>query len=322
MPKKNIAEKDADVSLASEDVFARDVIDGLSRPQKTLPCRYLYDDRGSDLFEQITELEEYYPTRTETAILADRAAELVKDLPADSVLIEFGSGSSRKTELLLDALPSGAAYVALDVSPAALKQAAARLAQRYPSLDIRPVVGDFSSPVKLPADLQARPKIGFFPGSTIGNLAPTQATGLLARFREMLSPHGRLIVGVDLKKDPATLIRAYNDDAGVTAAFNLNLLDRINREIEPVFDIDSFDHRAIYNAREGRVEMHLVSKRDQKFAVRGRRFTMQAGESIHTENSYKYTVDQFQALAQCAGWSGSQVWVDPEQRFSVHELAS
>lgn len=321
MLDKNAAEKRADISSAAEeDVFARDVIEGLSREQKTLPCRYLYDARGSDLFERITEQEEYYPTRVETGILSTHARDIVDGASADGVVVEFGSGSSRKTELLLNELPAGAAYVPIDVSPSALEEAAMRLGKRYPALDVRPVVADFSEPVQLPPDLRKRPKIGFFPGSTIGNLVPAQAERLLARFRKLLSSGGRLIVGVDLKKDPRTLIRAYNDSSGVTAAFNLNLLDRINREIEPAFDVDAFTHDAIYNAREGRMEMHLVCTRDQEFEIRGHRFGMRAGETIHTENSYKYTVDRFQEIARCAGWSPRQVWTDQAQRFSVHEL--
>lgn len=322
MLNKNSAEKFADLSASADDAFARDVIEGLSHPQKTLPCRYLYDARGSDLFEQITELPEYYPTRIETGILGTHARDMVDGMPDDGVVVEFGSGSSRKTELLLDELPDTAGYIAIDVSPSALKQAAVRLTQRYPSLDIRPVVGDFSNVVKFPSDLRPRPKVGFFPGSTIGNLVPAQATRLLARFRDMLMPRGKLVVGVDLKKDPDTLVRAYNDSAGVTAAFNLNLLDRINREIGPSFDLDAFTHDAVYNSREGRVEMHLVSTRDQKFDVLGRHFAMRAGESIHTENSYKYTVDQFRSLAKCAGWEPSRTWLDGGKQFSVHELVA
>jgi len=301
--------------------FVLSVIEGLSRPQKTLPCRYLYDARGSELFEQITELDAYYPTRTETRILAAHAREMVGDLPRDPVLVEFGSGSSRKTELLLRELPLDATYVAIDVSPEALAQASTRLRERFPKLDVRPIVGDFSTLSRLPADLRLRAKLGFFPGSTIGNLAPAEASGLLSRFRTVLSGNGRLIIGVDLKKDPEVLRRAYNDEDGVTAAFNLNLLARINREIEPVIDLASFAHEAIYNSREGRVEMHLVSLTDQSFALRGHRFSFRAGETIHTENSYKFTIPQFRSLAQCGGWDPRRVWTDRDGLFSVHELA-
>ncbi len=303
------------------DAFVRAVIDGLSRPQKSLPCRYFYDARGSALFEQITDLPEYYPTRTETRILTAHAREMMNGVSADSVLVEFGSGSSRKTELLLRELPDNAAYVPIDVSPDALTEATARLTQRFPHLDIRPLLGDFSELSRLPNDFKTRPKIGFFPGSTIGNLAPAEASRLLLRFKSLLSAEGRLLIGIDLKKDTATLERAYNDSSGVTADFNLNLLARINREIEPAFDLKSFRHAARYNAREGRIEMHLVSRSDQRFEIRGHRFTMRSGESIHTENSYKYSVEQFQTLARCSGWSPARVWQDSEAQFSVHELA-
>jgi dimethylhistidine N-methyltransferase len=304
-----------------QEIFARAVIDGLSRPQKTLPCRYFYDARGSDLFEQITALDEYYQTRTEAGILAAHARDMIRGMSADSVVVEFGSGSSRKTELLLEQLPDGAAYVPIDVSPDALAQAGTRLARRFPRLDIRPVIGDFSELSQLPSGLRERLKMGFFPGSTIGNLTPAEASRLLVRFKALLGTDGRLIIGVDLKKDKATLERAYNDARGVTADFNLNLLARINREIEPAFDLGAFTHAAHYNDREGRIEMHLVSRRDQSFEIRGHRFAMRAGETIHTENSYKYSVEQFQSLARCSGWNPLRVWTDPRDFFSVHELA-
>ena len=310
-----------ELSREQDDVFARAVIYGLSRPRKTLPCRYFYDARGSDLFERITELAEYYPTRTEAGILAAHARDMTDSLSTGGVLVEFGSGSSRKTELLLDELPDGAAYVPIDVSPDALVQAQARLSLRFPGLDILPVVGDFSELSRLPGGLAARPKLGFFPGSTIGNLTPAMASRLLMRFKSLLSAGGRLIIGIDLKKDTTILERAYNDGAGVTRDFNLNLLARINREIEPVFDLSAFAHAAHYNAREGRIEMHLVSLRDQSFAIRGHRFAMRVGETIHTENSYKYSIPQFQALAGCSGWRPVRVWTDPDNQFSVHELA-
>lgn len=310
-----------DLPCEQEDLFASAIVEGLSRSQKMLPCRYFYDARGSDLFEQITELAEYYPTRTEAGILAAHARDMTDGMSADSVLVEFGSGSSRKTELLLGELSDQATYVPIDVSPDALAQARVRLARRFPKLDIRPVVGDFSELSHLPGRLRTRPKMGFFPGSTIGNLAPAEASRLLLRFKTLLSADGRLIIGIDLKKDTATLERAYNDGSGVTADFNLNLLARINREVEPAFDLSSFTHAAHYNAREGRIEMHLVSRRDQSFEIRGNRFTMRAGESIHTENSYKYSVAQFQALARCSGWKPVRIWTDPKELFSVHELA-
>ena len=307
---------------AEEDDFASSVLSGLARPKKWLPCRFFYDARGSELFEEITRLPEYYPTRTEAAILTANAAEMVDSVPAGGVLVEFGSGSSLKTEILLGGLSRLRAYVCIDVSEAALRDAKQRLASRFPGLDVRPMVGDFSYPVALPPDLAGRHKTGFFPGSTIGNLTPAEAERLLRVFRAVLSPGGRLIVGVDLEKDARQLVLAYNDAAGVTAAFNLNLLARINRELGGTFSIDRFRHDAVYNPREGRIEMHLESLREQEVKVCGRRFRFKAGERIHTENSYKYSIDQFQRLARSAGWSPECVWTDEGRLFSVHELSS
>jgi dimethylhistidine N-methyltransferase len=305
-----------------DDEFAAGVIEGLSRPHKSLPCRFFYDARGSELFEQITGLPEYYPTRTEVAILESQMSNIVADICDGAVLVEFGSGSSRKTEILLSSLPGLRAYVPIDVSASALNDAKQRLLERFPSLDIRLVIGDFSNPVAFPSDLTDAPKTGFFPGSTIGNLNAVAAGRLLSTVREVLSPGGRLIVGVDLKKDARKLVCAYNDAAGVTAAFNLNLLARINRELEGSFDLDGFRHKAIYDPREGRVEMHLVSVRDQMVSVLDQWFKFFAGETIHTENSYKYSVHQFQELARSAGWNPAQVWIDEDNLFSVHELIS
>jgi len=303
-----------------EDEFSSAVLHGLSRPQKTLPCRFFYDSRGSELFEEITRLPEYYPTRTEAAILAAHAGEMADNVPEGGVLVEFGSGSSRKTETLLQHLQQLRAYIMIDVSRSALEDARDRLAKRFPTLDVRPIVADFSDPVALPADLADSHRTGFFPGSTIGNLNPVEAQRLLRVFRGVLSPGSRLIVGVDLKKDLSVLLPAYNDAAGVTAAFNLNLLARINREIGPAFDLDAFRHEAIYNARDGRIEMHLVSTRDQDVSIAHRRFHFRRGETIHTENSYKYTVRQFQDLARAADWTPSRVWTDADSLFSVHEV--
>jgi dimethylhistidine N-methyltransferase len=243
-------------------------------------------------------------------------------VPEDGVLVEFGSGASRKTEVLLRELPRLRAYVAIDVSADALDDATRRLAVRFPKLDVRPIVGDFSFPIALPADLRAAGKSGFFPGSTIGNLTPPEAQRLLRVFRAGLSPGGRLIVGVDLKKDLSVLLPAYNDAAGVTAAFNLNLLARINREIGPAFDLGAFRHEAIYNARDGRIEMHLVSLAEQEVRIRGRAFCFRKGETIHTENSYKYSLRQFQDLARSANWAPRRTWTDSSQLFSVHELVA
>jgi dimethylhistidine N-methyltransferase len=304
-----------------EDEFAFSVVEGLSKARKTLPCRYFYDAHGSELFEEITRLPEYYPTRTEANILATNAAEIIDGIGERGLLVEFGSGSSLKTEILLDRIAARIAYVPIDVSDAALLDAAARLARRYPHLDIRPIIADFSDPVQLPGDLAARRKIGFFPGSTIGNLPPQDARGLLAVFGRVLGAGSRLIIGIDLKKAPRTLVRAYNDASGVTAAFNLNLLKRINRELGGTFDDRAFRHEAIYDPREGRIEMHLVSEREQEVELCGRRFHFRDGESIHTENSYKYTIEQFRELARSSGWQPRRVWTDAANQFSVHELS-
>lgn len=308
--------------VSHADEFLGAVLAGLARQQKALPCRFFYDDRGSALFEEITQLPEYYPTRTEARILGDNVDDMVADVPQGAVLVEFGSGSSRKTELVLESLPRLRAYVMIDVSSGALDDAKRRLHKRFPTLDVRPVVGDFSFPMKLAADLQGAPKIGFFPGSTIGNLTPPEAQRLLRLFRAVLSPGGRLIVGVDLKKDLRVLLPAYNDAAGVTAAFNLNLLDRINRELGADFDREGFAHEAIYNSRDGRIEMHLVSLAAQSVRIGGRTFSFAEGETIHTENSYKYAVGQFRSLATSAGWQPRKVWTDRDELFSVHELLS
>lgn len=302
--------------------FALAVVEGLSRTHKTLPCRFFYDEQGSNLFEEITRLPEYYPTRTEAAILSAHGPEMVEGVPEGGVLVEFGSGSSLKTEILLRCLGPRVAYVPIDVSETALDEAAQRLKTRFPNLAVHPIVGDFNSPVRLPGDLAGLPKLGFFPGSTIGNLTPPNATRLLALFKKVLGPHGRLLIGVDLKKDARKLIKAYNDSSGVTAAFNLNLLSRINRELMGTFDLAAFRHEAIYDPREGRIEMHLVSTQDQHAKVLGRTFNFRAGEGIHTENSYKYTLSEFQHLAGAAGWKPERVWTDADCQFSIHELVS
>ena len=313
--------RDDDVQTrAVRDDFARAAIDGLSLPQKELPCRFFYDARGSALFEDITALPEYYPTRTEAQILRACAADVAARTAPDTCLIEFGSGSSVKTEILLDAIPSLAAYVAIDVSDSALEEARERLQARYRNLRVETVTADFWAPVALPRDLEHLPRLGFFPGSTIGNLEPDAAQALLEHFADVLGPKGRLVIGVDVEKDPSVLIPAYDDAQGVTAAFNLNLLMRMNRELGADFDLDSFRHEARWNARRGRVEMHLVSTRDQSVVVVGRTFRFRAGETIHTENSHKWRTPAFHAMAERAGWSVGRWWTDEKALFSVHEL--
>ncbi len=303
------------------DENAAAVIAGLSRPRKTLPCSLLYDAWGSTLFEAITRLPEYYPTRTETAILKRHAAEMTADISPGAALIEFGSGSSTKTELLLAQARDLGAYVPVDVSASALDAARQRLAVRFPDLKVWPVLADFTRPMVLPPAIARRRKVGFFPGSTIGNFTPAEAARWLFSVRELFGASGHLILGVDLEKDARRLIAAYDDAEGVTAAFNLNLLRRINRELGADFDLTAFEHRVVFDPREGRIEMHLVARREQVVRVCGQRFGFAAGETIHTESSYKYAPDRFRDVAAAAGWRTRRVWTDPEKLFSVVELA-
>jgi len=313
----------SDDSLAAEtDDFAANVFAGLSKPQKSLPSRFFYDARGSELFEEITRLPEYYLTRAEIAILRSHSAEIVSGVSEEGVIVEFGSGSSLKTEILLSHLRRLKTYVPIDVSQTALNEAKVRLAARFPLLGVCPILADFSKLQALPPDIAHRHKTGFFPGSTIGNFEPAEAIRLLRHFRTLLSPEGGLIIGVDLKKDAETLVHAYDDPAGVTAAFNLNLLARINRELGGAFDLSAFRHKALYNAGEARIEMHLESARDQEVRLCGHRFGFRAGETIHTENAYKFSIDGFRDLAREAGWMPQRVWTDADGLFIVHELAS
>jgi len=304
----------------SIDEFAEAVLKGLSAPRKRLPCQYFYDAIGSELFEEITRLEEYYPTRVETQILRAHAPSMAQPTGRNAVLVEFGSGSSRKTELVLAALAEPRAYVPIDVSPSALADARGRLEQRFPGLEIIAVNASFCAALRLPTRVLPFSKLGFFPGSTIGNFDPPDAGRLLMHFARVLGAPSRLIVGVDLDKDPRRLEAAYDDAKGVTARFNLNLLERINRELGGEFDVARFEHRAIYDQEFKRIEMRLVSRARQAVHVLGQRFCFAAGESIHTENSYKYSVEQFRALARGAGWQPARLWMDANGDFSVHEL--
>jgi dimethylhistidine N-methyltransferase len=300
--------------------FARDVIAGLSQKPKILWAKYFYDDQGSALFEHITTLPEYYPTRTELGILDERAGEIAQLIPAGAALIEFGSGSTVKARIVLRAA-AVAAYVPVDISAGFLNSEATRLKRDLPHLRILQVAADFTKPFELPAAISSRARVGFFPGSTIGNFEPSQAAKFLRHAARLLGPSAHFIVGVDLVKDEAVLNAAYNDAAGVTAAFNLNLLRRINRELGADFDLDRFCHKAFYNRAQHRIEMHLESRVAQKVLLFDRVISFEAGETIHTESSYKYTVDSFQALAADAGWSPVAVWTDPKRYFSVHALA-
>ncbi|MGZ9106998.1 MAG: L-histidine N(alpha)-methyltransferase [Rhodoplanes sp.] len=299
--------------------FREAVIDGLARPQKTIPSRYFYDERGSALFEQICALEEYYPTRTEIAILEACCGEIGRILPPATAVIEMGSGSSTKVRTLLDSLRAPAAYVPVDISREHLIASARSLAESYPQLTVVPVWGDFARSLAMPV-LPEAPRVIFFPGSTIGHFTPEGAIALLGGWSGHIGLGGHLIIGVDLKKDPQTLQAAYDDAAGVTAAFNLNLLVRANRELGATFELDGFAHRALYDPEKGRVEMHLVSGAEQCVRVDERPFEFAAGETIHTENSYKYTIGEFQNLARAAGYQPLAVFTDSEALFSVHVL--
>ncbi|TDV05521.1 dimethylhistidine N-methyltransferase [Paraburkholderia caballeronis] len=302
--------------------FEADIVAGLSMPQKATPPKYFYDERGSALFEEICATPEYYVTRTETALLRSRAPQIAATIESGAVLVEFGSGASEKTRLILDAAPQVGAYVPIDISPDALQQAAARIARDYPSLRVLPVMVDFTRAVALPSPVGHAPRVGFFPGSTIGNFTPPEAVQLLRTVRSLLGPGGSLIIGVDMVKDPATLVTAYDDAAGVTARFNKNLLARINRELSGDFDLDAFDHRAIWNAPLQRIEMHLVSRIDQLVHVAGRGFAFKAGERLHTESSHKFTVESFGLLAGSAGWAIDQHWLSPEPHVAVFRLVA
>jgi dimethylhistidine N-methyltransferase len=297
--------------------FLEDVLSGLGTSPKALSPKYFYDARGSRLFEAICELPEYYPTRTELALTRDCAGEIAAAAGEGSLLIEFGSGAGIKTGLLLRALRP-AAYVPVDIAMDALKESASRLAAEFPEIA---VCADYMRPLAVPALAgMAAPRLIYFPGSTIGNLTPAEALVFLQRARKFAGRGGTMLVGVDLKKDPQRLHAAYNDAQGVTAEFNLNLLRRINRELAADFELDRFRHIAFYNAVAGRIEMHLESVCAQTVTVSGRSFAFAAGERLHTENSCKYSVSEFQRLAQSAGYRTEAVWVDAEELFSLHLL--
>jgi dimethylhistidine N-methyltransferase len=310
---------EADAAEADSS-FARDVIAGLTARPKRLSPKYFYDQAGAQLFEDITALPEYYLTRCELEVLRERAPEMARFFPAGSALIEFGSGSSKKVRILLEAAPTIAAYIPVDISSEMLVQEAEELRRDYPRLAVLPVEADFTQPFSLPAEAAGMAHTGFFPGSTIGNFEPHEACAFLRHAGRMLGRSATLIIGVDLVKDVSVLNAAYDDAAGVTAKFNLNLLARINRELGANFDLASFSHEAFYNAERHRIEMHLASKKRQKVRVAGRAIEFRAGETIHTENSYKYTLDSFRALARGSGWDPVAVWTDAGANFSIHAL--
>ena len=299
--------------------FADAVLGGLASRPRSIPSRFLYDTVGSALFEDITRLEEYYPTRTETALLEAYGAEIAQLAGDVAVLVEFGSGSSRKTSLLIDALSNLDTYIPIDVSEVFLVEAAMRLMAQHDGLTVRPLVGDFTRTRAL-LGAPRGDKIGFFSGSTIGNLTHEEAHDFLENAAQLLGQGSAFLVGVDLKKDLDILIPAYDDDDGVTAAFSLNLLTRINRELDGDFDTTRFGHTALYNADLGRIEIYLESLADQDVRVLEQTFAFAKGERIHTENSHKYSIAEFQTLAEGAGWSPLKVWTDDDQLFSLHLL--
>jgi len=307
-----------------QDVVA-EALAGLLMPRKTLPPKLFYDEAGSRLFRDITELPEYYLTRTELGLLQTLIPEVTAAMPANAVLVEYGACDESKAEFLLRARDSSgapvcAAYVPIDVAVEGLERARARLAKSHPRLRVSVLATDFTNPVRLPSEFAGMPRLGFLPGSTIGNFEPAEAQRLLVQLRETLASRARMLIGVDLRKDPAVLIPAYNDKAGVTAAFNLNLLVRLNREADADFDLNAFSHRAIWNPTDSRIEMHLISRREQVVHVAGRTVRFAANETIHTENSYKYALEDFVTLANSAAWRGCKVWTDNGGLFSVHLL--
>jgi dimethylhistidine N-methyltransferase len=302
-----------------EESFRDAVLAGLGRNPKELPCKFFYDEKGSALFEEICEVPEYYLTRTEIAILDEYADEIAGRIGPHARLIELGSGVSRKVRILLGALKQPAAYVPVDISREWLRDAAAQLAADFPKLPVVAVCADYTRPFQLPPlPGPAGKRVGFFPGSTIGNFEPDAVVRFLRNCAELLGHGGEMLVGVDLKKEPEILEAAYNDRAGTNAAFNLNLLERINRELGGNFAIDRFEHLALYNEEGGRMELYVQSLAEQSAAIAGHRFHFAKGERIHTENSYKYRIDEFRDLARRAGFTAVHTWTDKHDLFSLH----
>ena len=304
----------------SHDAILKDVLGGLRAPQKWIAPMYFYDARGSELFDRICELPEYYPTRTEVGILEEHAGEIAAALGSGVLLIEPGAGSGDKARRLLAALDSPAAFVPVEISRDHLLVAAESLNAEFPDVEVVPVCADFSRPFGIPAGHEGRRRVLFFPGSTIGNFSPQRAVGLLENFGRIVGADGCVLVGVDLRKDPAVLERAYNDAAGVTAEFNLNVLRRLNTELGADFDLDAFSHRAVWNDTASRIEMHLVSARAQTIQLGDEQISIAADEYIHTESSYKYSLEGFAELAASAGLAVARVWTDRDALFSVQLL--
>ncbi len=301
---------------AVDPSFRADVLAGLAAPVPAVPARWLYDRRGSELFEEITRLPEYYLTRIDTALLERHCPEVARIAGQGHAVVEFGSGSSAKTPILLHSVEPSA-YVPVDISGEFLRESADALQALFPSLPIHPVEGDFMRPIELPAQVLAAPKLGFFPGSTIGNLVPRTAVDLLRVMKKTLGEGARLLIGIDRIKDVGILLRAYDDETGVTAAFNLNLLERINAELDGDIPVHAFRHRALWNDELSRIEMHLEAVRNVEFTVSGRRFAFAAGWTIHTENSHKYGYRDSRLLLRAAGWGVVREWTDEQEWFSL-----
>jgi dimethylhistidine N-methyltransferase len=300
----------------ADPAFREDVLAGLSAPIPAVPARWLYDRRGSELFDEITRLPAYYPTRTETALLKQVMPEVAAHVPRGTAVVELGAGSAAKTPLLLEAIDP-AAYVPVDISGDYLRQSAAEIASRFPHIAVEPVIADFARPFDLPESIAGLPRLGFFPGSTIGNFVPRSATDLLRSFRDLLGIGARLLIGMDRVKPVERLVAAYDDAEGVTAEFNLNLLERINRELEGTIPIDAFRHEACWNDILSRIEMHLVAARDVSFSVAGREFSFARGSSIHTENSHKYGQRGARVLLLAGGWTPVAEWTDAAGDFAI-----
>ena len=297
--------------------FRTDILAGLSRPQKRLPSKYLYDDEGSRLFEEICSAPEYYPTRTERKLLQSLMPELDELVEPGTVMVEFGSGACVKTRLVLDGVSHISAYVPIEICESWVMDCASELRAEYSGLSVFPVAADFMEPVTLPSELNDAPRLGFFPGSTIGNLTVDEAVKFLSGVRASLGPKGRLLLGVDMQKDLDTLLPAYDDAGGITRDFNKNILARINRELDGGFDLKTFRHQARWNDEAKRVEMHLLSRLDQTISVAGQNIAFAEGETIHTENSHKYTLEGFAELAGRAGWRIAKQWISPPPQFAV-----
>jgi dimethylhistidine N-methyltransferase len=305
-----------------KDDFLADVLEGLGRPQKSLSPKYFYDQKGSALFDEICRTPEYYITRTELELLDRVLPEVAGMVGPEAIVIEWGSGSSWKIRKVLDALERPAEYIAIDISGEHLKAAAAEIARQYPNVKVGAICADFLSPIKLPREARVSEgrELGFLPGSTIGNFEPPVAAEILRRAADLLGSGGALLIGTDLQKDEQTLLAAYNDAGGVTAAFNLNLLERMKTELGAQIDVDAFEHEAIYNTDFHRIEMHLRARRATTIKVAGHTFAFVPGETIHTENSHKFTVEGFQAIAKTAGFDAGAVWTDDASLFALHYL--